>query len=250
MCKDIDVLPRTLFNAKFIIWSRSAKEKTVQWLSVSPELWFEGLKARKECFAFSKETCWYGEKWPVVFDVDGKEGEPTVIQKAFHADPWLRLSRTGSKCGALGWEWPPANRATRKVSINKKISFYTEMSGYHRESSALCITENICLPLGDSSIEPQQLLVKSNTFLGWAFCKWCKMQSEYNVKGTVEWSTIPYLYNTIFLHIYSSCNLSNTFITLIINDALSNLKEEIFQTSYIYLSIDLMLCFLDLSACA
>lgn len=187
MFKDIDVLPRTLFKGKFIIRSRSAKENTVQWLSVTSELWFGGLKARKESFAFSKETCWYWEKWPVVFDVDGKEGEPTVIQKAFHADPRLRLSRTGSKCGALGWEWPPANRATRKVSVNKKkISFYTEISGDHRESSVLCITENICLPPGDSSIEPQQQLVKSTTFLGWAFCKWCKMQSEYNVKDTAE----------------------------------------------------------------
>lgn len=97
-------------------------QKKIQFsgLSVSPELWFGGLKATEESFAFSMETCWYGEKWPVVFDVDGKEGEPTVIQKAFHADPRLRLSRTGSKCGALGWEWPPANRATRKVSVNKK----------------------------------------------------------------------------------------------------------------------------------
>lgn len=186
MCKDIDVLPRTLFNAKFIIRSRSAKENTVQRLSVSPELWLGGQEARKESFAFSKETCWYGEKWPVVFDVDGKEGA-TVIQKAFHADPRLRLSRTGSEWGALGWEWPPANRATRKVSVNKKrYRFIQKMPGYHRESSALCITENICLPLGDSSIEPQQLLVKSTTFLGWAFWKWCKMQSENNVKGTAE----------------------------------------------------------------
>lgn len=123
MFKDIDVLPRTLFKGKFMIRSRSAKENTVQRLSVTSELWFGGLKARKESFAFLKETCWYGEKWPVVFDVDGKEGEPTVIQKAFHADPRLRLSRTGSKCGALGWEWPPANRATRKVSTKKIYRF-------------------------------------------------------------------------------------------------------------------------------
>lgn len=73
-----------------------------------------------------------------------------------------------------------------KCLSTKKISFYTEMSDYHREPSALCITKNICLPLGDSSLEPQQLLVESTTFLGLASCKWCKMQSEYHVKGTGE----------------------------------------------------------------
>lgn len=54
MCKDIDVLPSALFNAKFVIRSRSVKENTVQWLSVSPEFWFGGLKARKESLHFRR----------------------------------------------------------------------------------------------------------------------------------------------------------------------------------------------------
>lgn len=68
----------------------------------------------------------------------------------------------------------PCQRGHQRSVCQRKIVFHTEMSGYFRESSALCVTENICLPLDDSSIKPQQLLVKSITLLteytlGWAF---------------------------------------------------------------------------------
>lgn len=39
---------------------------------------------------------------PSSFDGSEGEGELTVIQTAFRADPRLRISHAGSKCGELG----------------------------------------------------------------------------------------------------------------------------------------------------
>lgn len=70
------------------------------------------------------ESRWDGEKWPFIFDGNEREGELTVIQSAFHADPRLRISHTGSECGVLGGQWPLPTRPPEKRLSKKKDTLY------------------------------------------------------------------------------------------------------------------------------
>ena len=85
------------------------------------------------------ETRWDGEKWPFIFDGDEREGELTVIQTAFCADPQLRISHAGSKCGVLGGQWPlPTGPPEKRPSKNETLKWCLTAS----ESQVLSTCKN------------------------------------------------------------------------------------------------------------
>lgn len=105
---------RTSFNTNSITHSKCAIQNTLYWL-YWPTFWRETSRG---------ESRWDGEKWPFIFDGNEREGELTVIQTAFHADPRLRISHTGSECGVLGGQWPLPTRPPEKRLSKKKDTLY------------------------------------------------------------------------------------------------------------------------------
>lgn len=161
-----NVLPRALFNTNFIIWA-----------DLQNKLQCSGCKS-----ALSYDLVgWMPGENPLHF-----RGRHVDTQMPLHVWWWWEIGRSDSypnsfpcrstaQTNVVHWdESDPLPTGPPEKCLSTKITFYAEMPGYFRESSALCITENMRLPLGDSSIKLQQLLVKTITFLteymlGWAF---------------------------------------------------------------------------------